>query len=269
MYFDYVVKRYQAFPNLIWDISKEALAYGREDMTYISERINRLRKLAGHSRLLTVHDYTYCNAFPGKVDFISIQNWRPNIYDIMLNVKHKHPDKPIFNIEHGGYEKSIHQIFRGAYDDAVACLDRNYQCAFAGSYSTYYWQNTSWYEVIYEPQELPKENQPKMAYYKNMAGLFTAFDFNLLVPDISISNTACLTDHERVYLFYIPRDMIALQGDFGELKDKNVKIKWFDPFTGQFHGNEVLSFDDGTWKTFSIDPDISSPFCIAVLEIIN
>ncbi|GAL62697.1 DUF5060 domain-containing protein [Algibacter lectus] len=31
MYFDYVVKRYQAFPNVIWDISKEALFYGRAD----------------------------------------------------------------------------------------------------------------------------------------------------------------------------------------------------------------------------------------------
>ena len=28
-YFDYIIKRYQAYPNIIWDISKEALAYGR------------------------------------------------------------------------------------------------------------------------------------------------------------------------------------------------------------------------------------------------
>lgn len=44
-YFDYVVKRYQAYPNLIWDISKEALGYGHNDVTYISDRIERLRKL--------------------------------------------------------------------------------------------------------------------------------------------------------------------------------------------------------------------------------
>jgi len=29
LYFDYVVKRYQTFPNLIWDISKEATGYWR------------------------------------------------------------------------------------------------------------------------------------------------------------------------------------------------------------------------------------------------
>lgn len=57
--FDYLVKRYQAFPNLIWDISKEALAYGMDDMDYIVERIDRLRKLDGHKRLVTVHDYNF------------------------------------------------------------------------------------------------------------------------------------------------------------------------------------------------------------------
>ena len=31
-YFDYVVSRYQAYPNLIWDISKEALGYGHNDV---------------------------------------------------------------------------------------------------------------------------------------------------------------------------------------------------------------------------------------------
>ena len=31
-YFDYVVRRYQAYPNLVWDVSKEALAYGHTDV---------------------------------------------------------------------------------------------------------------------------------------------------------------------------------------------------------------------------------------------
>ena len=39
MYYDYIVKRYQAFPNIIWDVSKEALYYNRATKEYISERI--------------------------------------------------------------------------------------------------------------------------------------------------------------------------------------------------------------------------------------
>lgn len=145
LYFDYVVKRYQAYPNLIWDISKEALGYGHDDMGYISRRIERLRKLDGHKRLLSVHDYQYCDAFPETVDFISIQEWDPYLYDNMLGVKAKHKTKPIFNIEHGGYEKTMHTIFDGAYIDPISCLDRTCQCIFAGSYPTYYWQNSAWY----------------------------------------------------------------------------------------------------------------------------
>ena len=32
LYFDYVVKRYQAFSNIVWDISKEAILYGNVDV---------------------------------------------------------------------------------------------------------------------------------------------------------------------------------------------------------------------------------------------
>ena len=44
-FFDYVLKRYQAFRNLVLDISKEALGYGHNDVTSISDRIDRLRSL--------------------------------------------------------------------------------------------------------------------------------------------------------------------------------------------------------------------------------
>ncbi|MGI9240666.1 MAG: DUF5060 domain-containing protein [Verrucomicrobiales bacterium] len=71
-YFDYVVKRYQAFPNLVWDVSKEALGYGRDDVNYISQRIERLRQLDQFDRLITVHDYSYCRRFTENVDFVSV-----------------------------------------------------------------------------------------------------------------------------------------------------------------------------------------------------
>ena len=41
-YFDYVIARYQAFSNVVWDVSKEALTYGRCDMEYVHERIRRV-----------------------------------------------------------------------------------------------------------------------------------------------------------------------------------------------------------------------------------
>ncbi|WP_052353386.1 apiosidase-like domain-containing protein [Dyadobacter tibetensis] len=137
-YFDYVIKRYQAFPNIIWDISKEALFYGRATNEYISERIERTRNLDAYDRLLSVHDYGFCRNHPEEVDFISTQDWKHTLYQSMLNVRQEFPSKPIFNIEHGGYEKAPYVVFPGAYDDAEVCLRRNYMCLFAGVYTTYY-----------------------------------------------------------------------------------------------------------------------------------
>ncbi len=265
MYFDYVVKRYQAFPNLIWDISKEALAYGRDDMGYISQRIDRLRKLDAYGRLLSVHDYAYCNAFPEKVDFISIQNWSPNIYDIMRDVKEKHSGKPILNIEHGGYEKTMHSIFDGAFTDAVACLDRNYQCAFAGTYSTYYWQNASWYELVYNPFELPAQNQPRFEYFRYMTELFTRYPFEELEPYQGDFTSFILTNSDDVYMVYLTPDMISISGNIIELKGSTVDITWFDPLTGTYFPGGERNFG-GTWMGIRRPGELSGPIGIAILK---
>jgi hypothetical protein len=269
LYFDYVAKRYQAFPNLVWDISKEALDYGREDMGHVTNRIDRLRKLDGHGRLLSVHDYNYCDAFPEKVDFISIQEWRPNVYNAMLDVRTKHAKKPVFNIEHGGYEKTMHSIFDGAYNDPLACLDRNYKCIFGGAYSTYYWQNTSWYEVVYDPFSLPEEQQPNFHYYKNIVNLFTAYDFSSLETYQLGFTPMTLTDHKSVYMYYVTKDMLAVTGEAPELRGKTVSIKWFDPLTGLFHDDGRKTFDDSVWLGLRKPAVVTSPICVAVLEIIQ
>lgn len=261
-YFDYVVKRYQAFPNLFWDISKEALGYGRNDMGYITERIDRLRRLDGHRRLLTVHDYAYCNRHPDKVDIMAIQNWSPDLYNNTRNVLEKHPGKVVFNIEHGGYEYSLHSIFDGAYNEAVSCLERNYDIVFAGAYSTYYWQHTSWYEVVWNPDALPPDQQPQWTYYKHLQELFTRYPFQELRP--IRAGTHGLVKGKDTYLFYLTRGMIALTGSSGELRDKHVNLTWFDPLSGAYHDQGSMKL--GQWMGIRKPEEIQSPFCILILE---
>jgi len=138
MYYDYVIKRYQAFPNILWDVSKEALYYGRADEAYILERVSRIKKKDAYKRLVTVHDYGFCKKNSEVVDYISSQDWRHNIYNQMHEIFKKFNDKPIFNIEHGGYEESDYTVFTGSYTNAEDCLRRNYMCLFAGAGTTYY-----------------------------------------------------------------------------------------------------------------------------------
>ena len=265
-YFDYVVKRYQAYPNLVWDISKEALAYGRDDLGYITRRIDRLRRFDGHDRLVTVHDYDYCSAFPDKVDFISIQEWSPDLYGRMLDVAAEHPGKPVYNIEHGGYERTMpFGVFDGAYNDPLACLDRFLQCVFAGTYATYYWQNAAWYHVVPDPASLPEEQRPNFDWYKHVASLFDRYDFNSLSPRPRPFAPTLLTDGEGLYLFYVGRDRRGIYGALPELKGRTMSVRWLDPMTGEWVDAGEKEFNNG-WMGIERPEGLAGPVAVVVLE---
>ena len=271
-YFDYVVKRYQAFPNLIWDISKEALGYGRDDMDYITRRIERLRRLDGHGRLVTVHDYDYCSAYPDKVDFISIQEWQPYLYARMREVAAVHPGKPIFNIEHGGYEKTMHTIFDGAYTDPVTCLDRAWQCIFAGTYPTYYWQNAAWYHVITDPFGLPESEQPHFRYYRHLVDFLSAHPLLRFRPRQEAFTPPILEGSTGVYLFYLSGNRTGIYGNLPEVKGKTWSIAWFDPLTGEYYDGGEREFPEESPNAFlgvRRHAKITGPMAIAILKEIQ
>ncbi|QLE02292.1 DUF4038 domain-containing protein [Galbibacter sp. BG1] len=268
MFFDYVVKRYQGFPNLIWDVSKEALDYGRDDMGYITERIERLKKLDAYDRLVTVHDYNYCKAHPDKVDFISIQQWSPNLHHLMLDTWEKYDNKPVMNIEHGGYEKTMHSIFDGQYTDPLVCLDRNYQCVFAGTYSTYYWQNTSWYNVIPDPFSLPEEEQPHFRYYKYLAEFMAKYNFERLSPTQFSFTPYALSNKQNTCIFYVTGGMTSVNGHMTDsvLNGHEVKVTWFDPLTGTYSDGGTYSFKDIVWMHLEIPSALKNQNAIVILE---
>jgi hypothetical protein len=261
-YFDYVIKRYQAFPNMIWDISKEALDYDRCDIPYINERIGRARKLDAYKRLVTVHDYEYCSREPDKVDFISIQNWRADLYSYSLEAYLKHSGKPVMNIEHGGYEEGPYLSFQGNYVNPEICLMRNYECIFAGLYSTYYWQNTSWNIVIYDPFN-PRHafKKPRFDYYKYCQDLFSRYDFNTLLPsrqklttnsrigpDNYSSGGYCLTNGKDLYLYLVPGVNFQINTVIPKPAGGKMDATWFNPFTGEFR--DAGSSDWAIWKGY-------------------
>lgn len=247
-YFDYIIKRYQGYPNILWDVSKEALDYGRCDIAYINERIERIRRLDGHKRLVTVHDYEYCRQEPEKVDIISVQNWRSDLYSQSLATYNLYLDKPVLNIEHGGYELGPYKSFPGNYTKPENCLLRNYQCAFAGVYSTYYWQNTAWDIVVFDPLH-PRHTfqKPRFDYYKHFQELFFRYDYNQLIPvnskltinsqigkDNVSSSGFALTNEKDLYLYFIPQDNYQINIVLPEPANSIMEVTWFNPFTGEF-----------------------------------
>ena len=263
-YFDYVVKRYQAFPNLVWDISKEALGYGRNDVNYITQRIDRLRKLDAFKRLVTVHDYSYCRRFPKKLDFISVQLWQSELHSVMRKVCADFPGQPILNIEHGGYEESPYEVFNGNYTSAEVCLERAYQCVFAGTFPTHYWQGAAWNVIIPDIEAMEAEERPKLDYYRHLRTLVERYGLGELKAGEKKSNSGfSLTNGKDLTLYYVPKE-----NDYFGVRLPKSKMgqtmtgTWFDPFEGTFA--EPVKKKVVQWPAFKV-PE-GEGFRVLILE---
>ena len=233
-YFDYVIKRYQAFPNMVWDISKEALLYGRCDEAYLQERISRVRALDAFERLLTVHDYGFCDKNSSLVDLISTQNWNTELHGTMLKVREKFADHPVFNIEHGGYEQSPYVVFPGNYDSAEACLSRNYTCAFAGVYSTYYWQASSWSIIIPDVNTIEEAKRPRFDYLKYFHQFFDEQNYHTFTPfPEGISSGWAMNNGKDKLLFFAPDENCSVHLRVPKT-DKRLRLTWYNPLTGAY-----------------------------------
>ncbi|WP_442512221.1 DUF4038 domain-containing protein [Novipirellula sp. SH528] len=239
-YFDYVVRRYQAYPNLVWDISKEALGYGHNDVNYISQRIERLRNLDAYKRLVTVHDYGYCKRFPEKLDFVSVQLWSSELYSVMRNVCDDFPMQPILNIEHGGYERGPYVVFTGDYTSPEVCLERAYQCVFAGTFPTHYWQGAAWNVIFPDIDAMDAESRPRLDYYRHMRTLIEKYNIGQLkAGDKKSSSGFCLHNNKDLFIYYVPKENehigVRLPKD---RQGQTMTATWFDPFSGTF-GNPI------------------------------
>jgi len=232
-YFDYIIKRYQAFPNILWDVSKEALNNERCTEEYGRERIDRIRQLDVYDRLVTVHDGGFCQRNADAVDFISWQIWSATIYDDMLKVRNNYPNKPVFNIEHGGYEASPYVVFPGDYSDPEVCLRRNWLIQFAGVYSTYYWQGAAWNVIIHNPFEQPEGFvKPWFESYRHFIDFFERFPASEYVPSRKDNQSAyCLSNGKGTYLFYLPRHHEKLS-KYGWPRQGT--MRWFNTLTGEY-----------------------------------
>jgi len=243
MYYDYVIKRYQAFPNIIWDVSKEALHHKRATKEYILHRIERTRRLDSFNRLVSVHDYGFCRNNADHVDFISMQNWRHTLYQHMTDAAKEFPKKPIFNIEHGGYEESPYVVFPGAYVNAEVCLRRNYMCLFAGGYTTYYWQGASWNVLIHNPFQQPDDYiKPHFEYFTHMQKLCDLIKFENCKPMAQFNSSGynLTNDKDGIAALYTPKEnhYIGANPLAKKFDTADATQQWFNTLTGELTKEE-------------------------------
>jgi hypothetical protein len=145
LYFDYIVARYQAYPNLVWDYSKES--YYETDKEYMADRIRRIRKWDAYRHLVTVHDdkqFSFGKPWNGLIDYVTDQNHFDHYYYI-LNEWAGFAG-PIVNAEYAYEHGPVPSPERtwGQRHSVQENVARAYEVVMAGAYIVHYYNDHAW-----------------------------------------------------------------------------------------------------------------------------
>jgi hypothetical protein len=251
LFFTTLVARYAAYPNLVWDFSKEA--HNEKDLAYKQGWLKFLRATDPYGHLQTVHDDDLANdsgAYDALTDFRADQH-------------HGIEGKPGKNANHTGgkYEKILFQRARHAWP--VVNFESDYECgpggladktfggahtpeatlrtlweiALAGGYTGYYYTYTAW-DVI-RPLDQPKG----YSYMKHFGAFWRATRYWRLQPTEKLVSAGwCLADPGKEYVVYQNQPApftMEITGAAAPLTGS-----WFHPFTGQ--STPAGTFPNGT-----------------------
>jgi len=225
LYFRWLIARYSAYSNVIWDFSKEA--NNEKDLDYKLNRFKFIRDNDSYYRLITNHDdkATYDTGVYNKVlDFRSDQQhsyWHEKILE-----QRKQNVWPVVNVEFG-YEhgpKGIDDKTYGVVQSPEEVCRRAWEICLAGGYIVYYYTYTAW-DII-----KPEDNPPGYAYFKNLYDFFNNTQYWLMDPaDELVSEGYCLANPGKEYVIFLNKAKpfkIKFSGSF--------KGVWFDPFKGEY-----------------------------------
>ena len=227
LFFRWLIARYAAYPNIVWDFSKEAQY--EKDLAYKQSRLKFMRENDPYHHLVTVHDDDQANdagAYDELTDFRADQqhsDWHATI----LRQRDRR-NWPVVNVEFG-YEQGPGGRDDKTYNVAQApeeVVRRAWEIAMAGGYTVYYYTYTAW-DVI-RPADIP----PGYAYFAHFGNFFRGIPYWLLRPaDELVSDGWCLANPGREYVVFLNQAKpfsLTVAGASSPLW-----AEWFNPYTGQ------------------------------------
>lgn len=228
LFFRWVIARYAAFPNVIWDFSKETQY--EKDINHKTGRIQFIRQNDPYKRLITVHDdeATYEKGIYNELlDFRSDQQHS----DWHQAILHQREQKiwPVLNIELG-YEHGPKGLYdktfsKGTFYPEEICR-RAWEVFMAGGYATYYYTYTAW-DVI-----RTKDTPPGLAYFRQFKDFIEKTGYWLMRPDDAlVSDGYCLANPGKEYIVFhndTKPFTIFIKGASEPLRGE-----WFHPYTGE------------------------------------
>jgi hypothetical protein len=233
LYFKYITSRYQAYPNMVWDFSKEAK--NEPDKKYILNRLNYIKSLDAYRRLVTIHDdpgFFAKEENRRSVDFFTAQQHMCYFHSA-LNGRLRY-DMPYFNsefqYEHG--PKGIKDISFGASNTPEESIIRAWEVVLAGAYPAYYYTYTAWNTIDYS------FDPPGAEYFGILYDFMTSLEWWKFEPSLELvqPNTGlslAREDSEIVIFTGIrdrPRKDIFITADWDFTQYNGF---WMDIFSGE------------------------------------
>ncbi|MEU6646314.1 DUF4038 domain-containing protein [Saccharomonospora sp. NPDC046836] len=248
-YWHYIVARYQAFPNVLWDTAKESWY---QEAEYIWSRIGLIRGHDGYRRLITVHDAnpelqlepssrwalelhsTKKNFTDALVDVISDQVHETDCHDDAVS-RYRRFARPYINVEFG-YESGIDDLpsDNPSHDqDWQEVTRRAWQIIMGGGYPNYYYRNTAWSLFI------PFPEPPGYRAFAALADFWSDVPYWRLHPADHLlradGKVYLRTDRSREYVVYSEHGATFEL----DLPDGMFTGTWFDPYTGERSAAEI------------------------------
>jgi len=267
LYWRYVVARYQAYSNIVWDVSKECfyLLTPAGECDYILDRIRLIRQTDGYRHLVTAHDtalHSEAQDSPadGACDFVSDQIHLRDIalYNHEAIRRFRAGRKPYLNIEYG-YERGVEAL--PTYKIAQSWQELllwTWALYLGGAYPCYYYSNTSWDLVKYRPEA------PGWARYRYLMDFLSRLNFNVLTPDNEfVEQGYCMAEAGKQYLIFLPDGGDALVDLTAVLAGTALECEWLDIYSGE---RQTAPLEERSFRVELKNPfaDPSQPCAIAI-----
>jgi hypothetical protein len=225
-YFRYVVARYQAFGNVVWDFSKES--YNEKDDELQSRLIDRIRHTDAYKHLTTAHDdeaYEWDPVLSRNLDFRTDQ--QHSDYAAMILFDRARRSYPILNAEFG-YEFGVEKLPTHTHHnqcDWQEFLRRAYHIYLAGGYGVYYYNNTAW-DVI-----KPDPEPPGMKAWQLLKDSLSALPYWRMQPHDELAvGGPCLALPGEAYAFYVEGSSLTV--NLTALEHLPAVAEWINTWTG-------------------------------------
>ncbi len=271
MFWRYVVARFQAFPNVVWDVGKESCNLLKETGShdYALERIRLIREADAYSHLVTVHDPVAGSAgtdspVDDACDFVSdqVHLGEAGRYSREAAERVRLAAKPYLNIEYG-YEEGVDAIetYTGRttapWQDVLLWTWAIY---LGGGYPCYYYSNTAWDLVKPDPEP------PGWRRYRHLAAFLARLDLGPMRPESGATGTGlCLAEPGRQYLALLPGGG-DLEIDLSAVREgARADVEWMDIRSGERARSAVDNPGRAT-RLGNPFPGAATPCVVAILR---